>query len=131
MNSNSQETLRRIEQNDAAVKQLWINRGFQSSAASDYSRLGAAIGNNTYLKTLAVHLGANQALDIANTEFFNGLKRNSSIRDLELNGDNQTLVEGVEHEILKLYQKINNNLTRLYINEAVLDNEDAMSLLRL
>ena len=45
MNSNSQDTLRRIEQNDAGLKGLWMgNDGvFKSSDASDYSRLGAAI----------------------------------------------------------------------------------------
>ena len=35
---------------------------------------------------------------------------------------NQSLVGGVGHEILKSYQKINNNLTRLCIEHAVLDN---------
>ena len=68
-----------------------------------------------------MNLGANQALDAANTEFFNGLKRNSSIKKLDLHCRNQ-LVGGVEHEILKSYQKINNNLTRLCIQTAVLDN---------
>ena len=123
MNSNSQETLRRIEQNDAGLSLLWINSsGFQSSDASDYSRLGAAIGNNTHLTKLWMNLGANQALDIANTEFFNGLKRNSSISDLQLHCRNQTLIGGVGHEILKSYQKNNNNLTSLCIKHAVLDN---------
>ena len=127
MNGNSQKTLRRIEQNDAGLIKLWIgysgNVGwFKSSDASDYSRLGAAIGNNNHLTKLRVCLGAIQALDVANEEFFNGIKSNSSINDMELHCRNQTLVGGVEHEILKSYQKISNNLTRLCIYQAVLDN---------
>ena len=61
-------------------------------------------------------------MDAANNEFFNGLKRNSSISDLELDGGNQNLVGGIGHEVLKSYQKISNNLTRLCIQSAVLDN---------
>ena len=126
MDNHSQSTLRRIEQNDAGLSELWIanfnfDGRFKSSDAGDYSRLGAAIGNNNHLTKLRVY-GANQALDAANTEFFDGIKRNSSISDLILQCSNQTLIGGVEHEILKSYQKINNNLTRLCIQYAVLDN---------
>jgi len=124
MNSHSQETLRRIEQND--VTELCIGHSdfdgwFISSDAGDYSRLGAAIGNNIHLKTLNVYLGADQALDASNTEFFNGLKRNSSINDLSLNCRSQTLVGGVWHEILKVYLE-KKNLTCICINNAVLDS---------
>ena len=128
MDSISQKTLRRIELNDDGLTELslgysYLNGGFVSSDASDYSRLGAAIGNNTHLTKLLVNLRANQALDAANTEFFEGLKRNSSISELQLNCSNQhILVGGVEHEILKSYQKISNNLTRLCIESSVLDN---------
>ena len=95
MNSNSQETLRRIEQNYAGLSLLWINpRGFQSNDASDYSRLGAAIGNNTHLTKLNVELDEVDPLDVANEEFFDGLKRNSSISDLQLHCRNHTLVGG-------------------------------------
>ena len=126
MDSHSQETLRRIEQNNDTLIQLSLGGNaygrFTSSDASDYSRLGAAIRNNTHLTKLRVYLGANQALDISNNEFFDGLKRNTSINDLELSCGNQTLVGGMGHEILKSYQKINNNLTRLSIEYAVLEN---------
>ena len=117
-----------MEQNDDGLRKLWIgysnfDGGFKSSDASDYSRLGAAIGNNIHLKTLKVDLiDEEDSLDAANNEFFNGLKRNSSITDLALHCRNQTLIGGVGHEILKSYQKINNNLTCLYIHHAVLDN---------
>ena len=127
MNSNSQETLLRIEQNDDQFTTLGLSGAllggrFTSSDACGYSRLGAAIGNNTHLTKLWMNLGADQALNTSNNEFFDGLKRNSSINNLTLICGNQALVGGVGHEILKSYQKINNNLTRLCINGAVLDN---------
>ena len=88
MNSNSQKTLRQIEQNDTELLQCCIgySEEFQSNDASDYSRLGAAIGNNTHLVELIVALDDNDedVLDAANTEFFDGLKRNSSINNLSL-----------------------------------------------
>ena len=64
MNSNSQKTLRRIGQNDHELTELCIGYSdtdgdFQSNDASDYSRLGAAIGNNNHLTKLLVYLGAN------------------------------------------------------------------------
>jgi len=130
MDSKSQKTLRRVEQNDDQLTTLRISSTlldvdgrFASSDASDYSRLGAAIGNNTHLTKLVVNPAQTPTLDIANHEFFDGLKRNSSISDLQLNCNNgHILVGGTGHEILKSYQKIGNNLTRLCINRAVLDN---------
>ena len=127
MDNHSQNMLRRVEANDVECTGLWIGHpdfhdGFISSDASDYSRLGAAIGNNTYLEELVVALDDEDSLDAANNEFFDGLKRNSSISDLELHCNGHILVGGVEHEILKSHQKINNNLTYLRINSAVLDN---------
>ena len=56
MNSDSQKNLHRVEQNDDTVIKLFIGYVFISSDASDYSRLGAAIGNNTHLKTLSIVL---------------------------------------------------------------------------
>ena len=137
MNSNSQETLRRIEQNDDQFTELQIgysdiDGGFISS---DYSRLGTAIGNNTHLTKLVFHADNECGLDISNEEFFTGLKRNSSISNVTLKCNMNILIGGVEHEILryaliggigheilKSYQKINNNLIRLCITGAVLDN---------
>ena len=95
--------------------------GCISIDSSDYSRLGAAIGNNTHLTKLVVVHDAYQALNIANTEFFDGLKRNSSIKNLDLSCALYNLVGGIGHEILKSYQKISNNLTRLCINEVLVN----------
>ena len=127
MNGSSQETLRRIEQNDVSCKAIKLgysdfDGAFISSDASDYSRLGAAIGNNTHLTKLVANPVLTPTLDIVNNKFFDGLKRNSSISDLQLSCNYHNLVGGIGQEILKSYQKINNNLTRLCINNAVLDN---------
>ena len=127
MDNESLKMLLRIVCDGPTVTKLFIgysgfNGGFKSSDARDYSRLGAAIGNNIHLKTLTVTLDEEDSLDAANTEFFDGLKRNSAISDLVLHCGNQTLVGGVGHELFKSYQKINNNLTRLCIEHAVLDN---------
>ena len=130
MNGNSQETLRRTEQNDAQFTDLQLGHSnylgwFKSSDAGDYSTLGAAIGNNTRLEELIVTLFDDEeeyVLGAANNEFFNGLKRNSSINNMILNCNQLILIGGVGHEILKSYQKINNYLTCLSINKAVLVN---------
>ena len=109
MNNNSKKTLRRIEQNDDELTLLCIgdpdfDGGFISSDTSDYSRLGAAIGNNTHLtKLIVARLDDEDPLNATNNEFFDGLKRNSSISDLTLHCRNQTLVGGIGHEILKSY----------------------------
>ena len=62
MDTRSQETLRKIEQNDAALKELRIGSyvvhiyddAFYSSESEDYSRLGAAIGKNNHLTKLVI-----------------------------------------------------------------------------
>ena len=62
MNSDSQETLRRMNQNDPSLTRLnlvdinsfyGVNDGeFYSDNSDDYSTLGTAIANNTHLDTL-------------------------------------------------------------------------------
>ena len=63
MDKRSRKTLRKIEQNYASLRELMIGRrfvgisftgAFTSSDSEDYSRLGAAIGNNTHLTRLEV-----------------------------------------------------------------------------
>ena len=141
MNVHDQETLRRIEQNDDTMKKLWIGDTtlydddptitggtFNSRVGSDYSRLGASIGENTHLSRLVVdlcddHRGHEITLDVTDVMFFDGLKRNSSIHELILDCRQQS-IGGVIYEILKAYQA-NNNLTALVIANAnpSLDNE--------
>jgi len=122
MDSTSQETLQRISQNDHTLTMLFIddhrndrhNRGstgiFNSRSRDDFSRLGKHIAKNEHLKRLRLHVNNIPALDDSNGDFYNGLRQNSSIRDL-LVWDG-SLIEGVLYELLKVYQD-NNRLTNI------------------
>ena len=120
MDSRSQDImLRRIEQNDAALSSLMI--GGLGWFGDDYSRLGAAIGNNTHLTKLIVDLNEN-TLSVADREFYAGLKRNSSIREVYLSENNilndnnyNFIIGGLIHEILKVYQENSSHLTQISI----------------
>ena len=123
MDRLSENTLHRIEQNDDALSELRIggslSKGeFHSSNSDDFSRLGAAIGNNTHLTELIVDLHRN-SLAVEDRGFYDGLKRNSSIVDLILLGDNSnnnnTIIGGVLHEVLKVYQENSTLLTQISI----------------
>ena len=130
MNRHSQATLRRVTQNDPSLTQLRLggyNNGvadgqFHSDNSDDYSTLGAAIANNTHLERLAVLLSDDLPLGVADREFCNGLKANSSISDLELYFGGQNIAGGIGQEILKVYQENNSQLTFLYIKNAGLQN---------
>ena len=144
MSSKSERTLlRRLEQNDAILTKLQIGGTFSQYASTDntagmfnstetnsidFSRLGDYIGENTHLTHLQFVLGDNE-LDVTEREFFDGLKRNSSIYKLDINFGDQlnnqlAIVEegGVGHEILNAYQESNRHLSRLYIRFASLQN---------
>ena len=124
MNELSIETLRRIEQNDDSLEHLYLcsedygdgeARGFNSNVPSDFSRLGASIGNNTHLTTLDVDTSEIPSSAVAGERgFFDGLKRNNSIHVLTIHCYDVSVDSGVVHEILKVYQE-KNNLTSLYI----------------
>ena len=82
------------------------------------------ISGNTHLTHLQFVL-ANSGLNVTEREFFDGLKRNSSIHKLDINFGDQlsnqlvTVEEGgVGHEIFKAYQESNRHLSRLYIRFA-------------
>ena len=122
MDSRSQETLRRIQENDDTLTTQRIasayNGGFNSSDGDDFSILGAAIGQNTNLTTLQIDLAV---LDVTYNEFYDGLKLNSSISELLLHCGNDNIAGGVGQKILEAYQA-NNNLTELSIHCANLQN---------
>ena len=104
MNSHSQETLRKIENDKLAQLKIGsLPGGFVSTNSSDYTQLGTYIGENTHLETLWV-TNEDSALDVANTGFFDGLRRNTSIYRLELRCDNREIVGTVIHEILNIYR---------------------------
>ena len=114
--------LRRVEENDETLTKLYIGDYYDGDiSGSDYSQLGAAIGENTHLKTLTVVLDG-ITLDVTDREFYDGLKQNMSIYDLYLDCRSaRNIVSGVGHEILKIYQE-NINLTRLQVDCADLQN---------
>ena len=129
MNSNSQETLRRVTQDDPSLTILIISNNyggadgkFYSDNSDDYSTLGAAIANNTHLAALRVWLSDDLPLGVANRGFYDGLKSNSSISDVQLSCNHITIAGGVGQEILKAYQEKNSQLTALRIIEANLQN---------
>jgi len=130
MNSNSQDTLRRVTQDDPSLTILTISNNcyggadgkFYSDNSDDYSTLGAAISNNTHLAALRVWLSDDLPLGVANRGFYDGLKSNSSISDVQLSCNYITIVGGVGQEILKVYQERNSQLTALRIIEADLQN---------
>ena len=124
MESYSEETLRRVRQNDATLTQLVIcysgeDGGF-SSDDGDYSQLGAAIAQNTHLTELQVELHNDG--EIVHEDFYEGLKRNTSIHMLTFSCGYATVVGGIGDEILNAYQENNRHLTHLHIQNADLQN---------
>ena len=77
MDSRSQQTLRRVQENDDTLTELRICRRdgiFISTDGNDYSRLGTCIGENTHLTKLVVILrDALRALDVTNDGFYDGI----------------------------------------------------------
>lgn len=117
----SQETLQRISQNDHTLTRLHYRYSnsstgiFNSSSTNDFSRLGKAIATNQHLKTLLLHADNMPALISSNTEFYNGLRQNSSIHDLHVWGG--SFIVGPLPELLKVYQD-NSCLTNIMVVNA-------------
>jgi len=86
---------------------------FSSSNAEDYSKLGTCIATNTRLQKLQIKLHDTAGLDAKNSGFFDGLKRNSSVKELFIDFGGRGIV-GVGLEILKAYHN-DKNLTNLSI----------------
>ena len=114
MDERSVKTLQRIQENDPKLTELNIGRGgevYILPTVSDLSKLGAAISENTNITKLAFGIDET-AKDDTNVMFINGLKQNSSIKELHLRGYDS--IGRVGHEVLKVYQD-NNHLTTLRI----------------
>ena len=109
------ETLRRAEQNDSTLTELWIGD-------EDFSRLGGCIGENTHLEIMDITFGGTISNVLRERGFFEGVKRNTSICSLSLNRIGPPQVE-VIRELLKAYQE-NNNLTQLCIHHARMQRGD-------
>ena len=111
MNDSTQELLRKVELNDDSFTTLPIGR--IQDVGIDFDRLGRAIANNNRVSLLQVHL---DTLIITSTAFYDGLKQNTSICELNINGG--TLMEhGAGSDTLRAYQENNNHLKELSILE--------------
>lgn len=127
---DTEEILHRVEENDDALTSITICGGSRQDPEvdRDFARLGRGIVDNTHLilSLLKVHVCERTPLIVGDREFFEGLKRNSSIHKLTLTFDNHpashwtlfNIVGGVGHQILKAYQENNSNLTQLNIRGA-------------
>ena len=122
---DNDKTLKRIRENDPILTELNIGNGervFILPTVSDLSKLGVAIEKNSYLKKLEI--GSEGLYLLSRTDdysvFLNGLKRNSSINELGLYFRGGILRVG--HEVLKVFQEIN-NLTTLCINASIGNSE--------
>jgi len=128
---NSQETLRRVAQNDPSLTELTLSGNsfyavigdeFYSDNSDDYSALGAAIANNIHLEKLIVKSSNNLPLTVADRGFYDDLKSNPSISNLRLWCYNRNVAGGIVQEILKVYRENNSQLTVLGIYDTDLQN---------
>ena len=147
MDAASQETLRRIARNDYKLRYLqigqennsevndeeWLRSSgcFNSRDNKDFSRLGAAIEENTHLDELHVFPEDDDiGLKVTNNQFFEGINR-SSISSLILDCDLQNICGSIVHEILKVlvYQENNSQrIMNLYLHYADLQHAENLSI---
>ena len=162
MRTLSEETMHRIKQNDPSLKQLRIGSTNNDMNEEDnnitmkYIRefaklgthsLGSYISENTHLTSLQLkgetfYLSNNHS----DSEFYNGLKNNTSIIELLINGYEhnsifsgravaamytrpQNIVGGVVQEVLQVYQRNSSHLTRLDIQHASIVENGAVALI--
>jgi len=111
------KTLLKVKQNVYHFRELLLGSDelseFISSDSEDYSKLGTYIATNTRLQKLQIKLHDTAGLDAKNSTFFDGLKRNSSIKKLSIDFGGRGIV-GVGLEILKAYHN-DKHLTHLSI----------------
>ena len=88
----------------------------------ELSSLGQCIGMNTNLITLEVQINRTKGEPKVVDRFYDGLKRNSSIKCLTFHCSGLNLVGGVLHKILNAYQANSSRLTALHIDNADLQN---------
>ena len=135
MDDRSREILHLTKRDHASIRELCLSADieserrfsdrFKSSRGRDYSKLGAYIGENTHLTTLMVCTRGFdfESIPFPSREFAGGLKRNSSIHELQLHLDNTNIVDVMAiREILNAYQENNGHLTHLTLTQAHLEN---------
>jgi len=159
MRTLSEETMHRIKQNDPSLNQLRIGSTNNDINEEDnnitmkYIRefaklgtlyLGSYISENTHLTSLQLKgdtfYESNNRAECDDSEFYNGLKNNSSITELIINGYEhsifsgamytmpQNIVGGVVQEILQVYQINSSHLTRLDIQHVSIIENGAVAL---
>ena len=124
MDDYSKGTLRRIEQNNlielgicnkATILSRNGGRLFTSRDGDDYSRLGSFIGTNTTLEKLVFETEGIR-LSTADSGFFKGIKQNSSIQELKINGYPRNPIGEVVCELLQAFHENNSHLISLHIS---------------
>ena len=145
MRTLSDETMHRIKQNDPTLKQLRIgstnndineeDNNITMKCIREFAKLGTHLGSyiseNTQLTSLQLKGDTfyefNNGAECDDREFYNGLKNNTSITELIINGYEhsifsgamytrpQNIVGGVVQEILKVYQINSNHLKLVWI----------------
>ena len=121
-----QRTLEKIENNDPAIHNLSIGN---NSSECYYSKLGKAVAANPHITSVNVgYLRGDDALDITNKAFFDGLRNNSSICSLLISISYQCISQEVIHEILKIYQE-KRNITYLCIGQTNLTMNGADNII--
>ena len=120
-----QELFRRIEQNDDTLKLVWIgNVDGALYNVKDFGRFGASVAGNTNIKRLGIDLCEIPSFFEVDRDFFEGLKSNTSIRELSINCGTNNIMRGLGvtgRGILNVYQENNNNLTCLEVRYCDLD----------
>lgn len=124
-NEISQETLLRVENNDDALTNLVMNN-VDNVEGLDFNRLGRAIATNTNITKLDIAL---DYITDTGTEFYEGLKQNTSIDKLNIYYyEHDRDVNGVGRKILQAYQENNNHLIAINFLYANLHNEEATQI---
>ena len=130
----NRQLLHRIENNDTMLTMLKIgsyslDSWFPPSSSAEFARLGTAIATNDRLSLLAISNVSDW--HVVPREFFDGLRRNTSIHNLDLycSGDDYNIGSGVLYEILMACQENNNQLWRLLIRYAHLENGGHQTLI--
>ena len=84
----------------------------------DFGRFGASVAGNTNIKRLGIDLCEIPSFFEVDRDFFEGLKSNTSIRELSINCGTNNIMRGLGvtgRGILNVYQENNNNLTCLEV----------------
>jgi hypothetical protein len=126
----NEQILCRIKGNDKTLTVLRVGNSNDNcyTFTSGFSLLGKFIAKNTQLSILDVSLYDRHgtALEIADRDFFDALRNNTSICDLHLrsNDDRRYVISDVGYQILIAYQENCSSLTSLTIQSIDASNDN-------